>query len=362
MVNTEKQSWKTKFLKDSAIGFLGLMFVGAFFLLPLVWFVSVFVFQADFSDRTVAIVIVACILVLPLLWLPFLVQEYISESAWQPQRSEAMSDESLFDAIMSGNEELAVQWVKAGKPLEVALQTASSALQLAISNNMYSLADALIDAGIELNSQDRYGVTTLHTLIVNLDPLAPSHALASQGGHSPSEIERLIARLVDEGVDLSLRRTEDECTQLMLAASYGQRAVVSLLIDAGADVNATSSGGSALNRAAFEGVTDVVRLLIQRGANVNDTDQSGQTPLLHASLHGHLDCVEALLAAGADPNLQSKSGFTGLMHACYKGHLDIVRTLIEHGADLSLRDKDGNGPVQYAEGGGALHIIPLLSK
>lgn len=68
----------------------------------------------------------------------------------------------------------------------------------------------------------------------------------------------------------------------------------------------------------------------------------------------------ALLEGGADPNVQTKSGFTGLMHASYKGYSEIVRLSLEHGASPRLRDQNGNSAKEYAVGGGASHIIPLL--
>jgi ankyrin repeat protein len=57
-------------------------------------------------------------------------------------------------------------------------------------------------------------------------------------------------------------------------------AVVTALIDHGADVNfANSDGGTPLYVAAEEGHMDAVRGLIEHGANVNIANNNGTTPV-----------------------------------------------------------------------------------
>ncbi len=53
----------------------------------------------------------------------------------------------------------------------------------------------------------------------------------------------------------------------MLAAARGSAAIVAMLVDRGADVNAaTDFGNTALMYAAARGQVDAVRVLLQRGA------------------------------------------------------------------------------------------------
>ena len=45
----------------------------------------------------------------------------------------------------------------------------------------------------------------------------------------------------------------------------------------------------------------LIKLLIELGADPNATDGDGSTPLFWASPHGHVNIVEALLKGGANP-------------------------------------------------------------
>lgn len=56
----------------------------------------------------------------------------------------------------------------------------------------------------------------------------------------------------------------------MMACSHGNKIHVEMLLEAGADVNATEKdGGTALTIAVAHGHTEVVRVLLRWGADVN---------------------------------------------------------------------------------------------
>lgn len=57
----------------------------------------------------------------------------------------------------------------------------------------------------------------------------------------------------------------------------------------------SSSGDTALHKAAAKGSLDCIKLLVQRGANVNKVDKEGRTPLLVAWENGHFECHKFML-------------------------------------------------------------------
>jgi Leucine-rich repeat (LRR) protein len=82
-------------------------------------------------------------------------------------------------------------------------------------------------------------------------------------------------------------------TALGYAARNGYGAMVALLLDRGAEVNAASENGwTALSWAALRGHTEIVRELLDRGAHVNPVADEAWTPWMLAAREGHADAVE----------------------------------------------------------------------
>ncbi len=88
-------------------------------------------------------------------------------------------------------------------------------------------------------------------------------------------------------------------------------AMITALIQAGADVNARDGSFTALHWASFRGNTNSVKLLLaQLGIKLDGTDSDGRTALMAAADHGHTEIVEMLLKAGANVSITSKRGET----------------------------------------------------
>ena len=129
-------------------------------------------------------------------------------------------------------------------------------------------------------------------------------------------------------------------------------ALVKMLLDAGADINAVKGGRkfisdsqTILHRAVYEqaGDVDFVRMLIDRGADVNVQDRDGYTPLMSACVReSGIDIVTALLDAGAKLDTQSKHGETALFFAAGKDDLDVVKLLLDRGADPNIVNSKGD--------------------
>ena len=99
------------------------------------------------------------------------------------------------------------------------------------------------------------------------------------------------------------------------AARNGDKAAVRDLLRHGANVNTRSGDGmTALHWAAERGDADIVAMLVDAGANVDATTRLGDyTPLLLAAKDGHAPVVELLLEAGADANRPTTTGTTPLL-------------------------------------------------
>ncbi len=124
-------------------------------------------------------------------------------------------------------------------------------------------------------------------------------------------------------------------TPLMHATLYASSESVKLLLDHGADPNATDSDGLTALMLAVSNLAKV-RLLLERGAQVDAKSKLGRTPLLMASAYaGNAGVVRALLDAGADIHYADGAGWTSIAVAARTGDLELLQTLLASGADVA---------------------------
>ncbi len=124
-------------------------------------------------------------------------------------------------------------------------------------------------------------------------------------------------------------------TPLMHAALYAKADCVELLLNLGADVNATDDSGMT---ALMFAVSDVskVQLLINKGADVAKLSKLGRNALLLASAYaGNASVIEALLNAGGDIRYSDKRGWTAVVLAARTGDSELVRRLLDAGGEVN---------------------------
>jgi ankyrin repeat protein len=164
----------------------------------------------------------------------------------------------------------------------------------------------------------------------------------------------VVSILLKAGADVNARyRREgiEGITVLMVAAGEGNLEVASALLKAGADANAKNNDGvTALMGAAINGHPEVASALLNAGADVNAKNNDGVTALmLAASRRRHPEVASALLNAGADVNAKAKGGETALMVAARSGNTEVASALLKAGADANVRDNLGKTALDYAD-------------
>ncbi|XP_012258103.2 E3 ubiquitin-protein ligase MIB2 isoform X2 [Athalia rosae] len=139
-------------------------------------------------------------------------------------------------------------------------------------------------------------------------------------------------------------------TCLQIAAHQGQREICSLLLDAGASLQAVDEDGdSPLHYAAFGNQPEIMELLLARGAVVDAVNNSRCSALHVAVNKQHAACVRILLHHGCDVNLQDEYGDTALHDAIGKDDLDIVEALCGcDSLDVTLRNRRGFNILHHA--------------
>jgi ankyrin repeat protein len=196
-----------------------------------------------------------------------------------------------------------------------------SMLTMAVKNGDIQVVKILLDAGADVNAEDREGLTSLYyackvlprdsmealleaNLNVNINGkrLLLAEFVATDGGQKVD----IVRVLLEAGAD-----TTDfgENIAMPTAAECGYTTTVKTLLEAGLDVKSDGCT-TALNRAALRGRTEVVELLVDAGVNfykkydnlgmggVNPSEQQMSVALTFAADRGDLRMVKALLESG----------------------------------------------------------------
>mmetsp|Transcript_5426 Transcript_5426/g.14569 ORF Transcript_5426/g.14569 Transcript_5426/m.14569 type:complete len:235 (-) Transcript_5426:33-737(-) len=147
------------------------------------------------------------------------------------------------------------------------------------------------------------------------------------------------------------RDREEATSTLILAAHGGLSGVVSVLLQAGAPVDAVSlpRRHTALHLAAMRGHRQAVELLLAFHANVNMKDSNHLTPLHTCMAAGCDRIAEVLLRSGSDIDAVDKDGNAPLHYAVLIRKARMVRVLLLYGADTNLRNHCGHTARDMAE-------------
>ncbi len=172
---------------------------------------------------------------------------------------------------------------------------------------------------------------------------------------------QVISQLLDDGAKVNSISTTGE-TALMKAAWAGRADIVTLLLSHGPRINQQSlEGWTALFYGAVKGHKPVVSSLLAQGAKPDLADQDGRTPLMAAAWNGHADIVELLLKKSVNPNRKNRDGWTPLMFAALEGHIDVAEILLRGGANPAVKNNAGDTSAQLAAVQGHTRLLSLLS-
>lgn len=197
---------------------------------------------------------------------------------------------------------------------------------------------------------------------------SPTHGLIMASIANRVDIAKL---MLEKGAiaDIELMTPETEQMKIYpaqdirlisLAAAYGNKEIVELLLENGTDIE------DALYGAAYGGHIELIQLLINKGAHIScalegasfsgrkdivtylmDKGEGLKYGLLAAARAGHMDIVNMYLEKGVNPCY-------GLEGAAIGGHLEIAQLMLDKGANLY------NDALRYAAYCGHIDIVKLL--
>ncbi|KAJ9448291.1 hypothetical protein DIPPA_16404 [Diplonema papillatum] len=272
-------------------------------------------------------------------------------------------DNALLSACEGGDAILADHLLKTGADVNTRDGHHATLLMNAADRGHFSVVEVLLRHRADAAKTDDEGATALVFAVCNSAEaprahrgLKRTHACMLAGGtvrprlRTASSAPWAVSRLLESGCGAN-RADGDGWTPLMYASAVTQpsAAVASLLLDAGANVHATNTGGgSALMHASLAGSCGVVSLLLERGASLEARSDAGLTPLALASLAGCEGVGSLLLERGADPDVTGEDGWSPLMHACRQSCVRLALRLIEASADVYKANEAGTTALHIA--------------
>jgi ankyrin repeat protein len=137
---------------------------------------------------------------------------------------------------------------------------------------------------------------------------------------------KVVGVLLDSPLTRVNLRTVNDESALMLAALKGYFEVCKTLIARDADVN--KPGWTPLHYAATGGHVAIVQLLLDSNAYIDAASPNESTPLMMAAKYGSSEVVKLLLDSGADPAIKNMLGLTAMDFA-KQVQRDYIVTAIE---------------------------------
>jgi ankyrin repeat protein len=156
-----------------------------------------------------------------------------------------------------------------------------------------------------------------------------------------------------------------QITSLHMAATKGDVARLKSILAHGADPNAVHKGRSPLHSAVSAGKADALTVLVAAGADINARDERGQTPLMAAcslGLSKGSTSAIALVELGADVNVvRDEDGGDALRYALMRCRPDVLKRLVAAGVPVDGRGSDRLTPLMKAAVEDRLEAVQALT-
>ncbi|KAK1198359.1 BTBDB protein, partial [Pygoscelis papua] len=250
----------------------------------------------------------------------------------------------------------------------ILMQTIKPVLSVAVNFNTYSEYVRVVGQGLGLSSDCplREFISHIHRIddcfcaSRKLDAVATEAKFKQDLGFRMLNcgrtdlVKQAISLLGPDGIN---SMSEQGMTPLMYACVRGDEAMVQMLLDAGADLNAEvvstahkypsvhpeTRHWTALTFAVLHGHIPVVQLLLDAGAKVEGSLEHGEenyseTPLQLAAAAGNFELVSLLLERGADPmigtmyrngiSMTPQGDMNSFSQAAAHGHRNVFRKLL----------------------------------
>ena len=248
----------------------------------------------------------------------------------------------LIVAAESGNEKEVYRLLRLGADVNAKTDDEITPLMYAIENQHNKIVELLISKGAYVDLIPINGITALFAA-VNSGNLQGAYLLLEAGANT-----QIINTYKQNPLSVSVQRSDFEMTELLLDYTpYFSRDYL---------------GNSELFYAIQNQDTAIVRLLVERGADVNAKNNSLKTPLMVAASTGNVEIVKYLIDNKADINILDSYNYNALCYAINSENAELVKLLIDKGADANYPIKKNLFPIELAQNKRNKDIISTLKN
>ncbi|OEJ14541.1 hypothetical protein BFL38_06795 [Brachyspira hampsonii] len=262
---------------------------------------------------------------------------------------------ALMEAVRTDNIDMAKLLIEHNSDLNIKNKDGKNMIMIACENGNEEMFNLLVENNADINEKSSWGASAL--------------IYASEKGNI-----NIMKYLIDAGIDVNGKADDNGDTPLIWAvAGQNPYEASKLLIENGADVNATNNSGTAPATILAGSVPEVVKLLKDNGADLDTKFADDDTPIVIAASVGNLEIVKALVENGADVNYYPNDmNYTAIYHAIDQGCYEVAEYLFKNGVDLNIElkpsdvyggaIKESYNLLEYAEAMQDKKMIDIVSK
>ncbi|KAK9890744.1 hypothetical protein WA026_012092 [Henosepilachna vigintioctopunctata] len=221
-----------------------------------------------------------------------------------------------------------------------------SALHLAAEHGYLHVCGSLLEHKAFINSKARNGQTALH--------------LAAKYGFI--HLVRFLVKEHNAVVDILTLKKQ---TPLHLASAAGQIEVCKLLLELGANIDATDDQGQKpIHAACSNNHSEVAKLFLQEHPSlVMAMTKDGNTCAHIAAAQGSVTVIEELMKFDKQGVINARNKMTDatpLQIAAEGGHAEVVKALVRAGANITDENKAGFTAVHLAAQNGHISVLEVF--
>lgn len=314
-------------------------------------------------------------------------------------------DALLLSAIEKNNLNMVKILIAKRASVDAPDENGETPLMLAAKYGATKICEFLLEKGASIETADKSGFTAIFSAagfhqqeVVRLlldrgaktqikgitvdDSVSLMHTAANAG-----DVE-ILKMLLSRGLKADDRSDEKSSTALMFAVIAKFSPATKLLLEKGADVNASrGDGATPLILAVMNKNEEAIPLLLQKGADPNHKDEYGKSPLQYAQeidflkgavllkavgakvfpptvieavKQGNAKLLRQLFLNGADANLRDSRGKTALFYCATGFDTEMMKTLLENGANPNAKDEKGSTPIMLAKAANSYDSVAAL--